>query len=773
HAISCAHFLLTSSWHWAAGPYDSPETTANITKLHEQLFDPDVDGGEPIWEGHAGAEVGFDLEKAFWGILTNTMMSGTSTIPSRQVNTLPIIGEANPWPGAVPPRAPGSVNYQFVLTGEAPVEAYVNPIPIDYMAQFFTESFWTNIYPVWGPEVFKLGYRDRLLKTVMNHTWIWPAMGQAIYSKDEWWFVSFTYKTLSRNNYALLGEYLKQKSWYISLPLIYRQRWIAESTQWDSEVLMPMFTYMIAFQDRANEAIELDRIMNLDDDGRIQEFTNKQNAAILKGATQDQFQSYSQFVSGIQEEWAKYPFEGGLLLRELMRVHRIVMQDIAYLQRTVMDFLSLDNHDRGFLYTNNGAADQGPLGAVYRHMEEVSVWLKNIIEVANKYSNATAIAGHDVSHDWVIWESRMRSCDLAYTDLIGMLGNPNQWDPDDISWKRRFATVPSSYWASRMDRLRVLAHKEYLKLDHRIREVFDECEAIMERNQGGVALPVPFMDSGTTEDDLRRAVRDTKGLGRPAPPDGRYNWAAPGPTPKPKVRPRPNFTPIPPLNPSLPPLPDVQFTPSGKQDIKDVFGVPRDPKAIGTHAPRRLDITPSSLGTGNPGGSSQGEGGGQGYTRWNQDQDGSGFIQSAQRMNTVENIQGAGPFSFGTGGQFPVGSDDTIFQRRDNPQQTIFPNPYADYTITTADVTAYEQQQAQNQQAQNQQAQNQQAQSQQEQPDQPQASQPSYMWGDVWREARATGFGSDDGSDASSPGGQSPGGQSPGGQSPGGQPSGV
>ncbi|KAF3065969.1 hypothetical protein GL218_09221 [Daldinia childiae] len=352
-----------------------------------------------------------------------------------------------------------------------------------------------------------------------------------------------------------------------------------------------------------------------------------------------------------------------------------------------------------------------------------------------------------------------------------MLGNPNRWQPDDPNWRRRFTTVPSSYWKNRMDRLRVIAYRQYVTLDPRIRHVFDECEGIMEGVQGPYDLPTPFQDFRGSVSSLAHVVRNLKSLGQPPPADGVYKWTAPGPVRKLAQEERRSFTPEPQPSPITTDLPKFEFTPSGKEEIRDAFGVPRDARTLGTRAPRRLNIPDWGSGGGNLGGSASGStsrggalgttgGGGlsknrrqtnRGYARWNKNRDGAQFILSAQKMNSLDSLQEIGVSSstideivksapFGTGGRFQSGTGETIFTpqpigSRAGKQPTIFPNPYANPLITTNESILYDEQYLL-----------QEAQRLEERRGQ------QYQTTDTWRDARATGFG---GTEGQSPGSSS------------------
>ncbi|KAI1463836.1 uncharacterized protein F4812DRAFT_233757 [Daldinia caldariorum] len=760
HAVNCAHYLLTTDPYWAYVPGQSGLVVNLLGQLGTVLWDVDESGGDPFWEGMGAAEVGFDLEKAVWGILTNSMVAGTFIQPSRQIAALPLLAESNPWPVA---RHPPPIGYDYIGPIEEleyPTENYTHPIPIDFMAQFFTQSFWTNIYPVWGPEALKLSSRDRLLKTSMEPTWINGSMGEQAYGQAEWWFISFVYRTLGKNNYNILAEYLKRRAWSIILPSIYALRWEYDSRHWDFHVIMSLHVNIKKLNDTVENAFEINRVLSLDHNGRFYEYIYRQNRNIL-GAVDTVTMDFYQWIALVDRDWDRYFSEGTLIMREVSATYRAVMKDISYLQRMVLDFLSLNFNARANIYTNNGGADQGPVGVIYRHIQEVNGWLSHFITTLNLLSNLSA--GHDrVQYEWSSWETRYRSCHLACLDLLDMLGNPDQWQPDDMSWKRRFATIPSSYWKNRLDRMRVLAHRVYVQADPRVRHVFDECEIIMDRVQGTEGRPPSFNKIQHNMDSLKENINVTS-LGHPQPVQDRvYNWTAPRPVREPVLPKGYGFTPQP--SPStadvVTKIPDLGLPPTTKETIKDVFGVPRDPKVIGTRAPRRLNLTSldTSGGPSRDGGSLGATSGGiqknrrpshKGFGHWNKDRDGAKFLFSAQKMNSLDALQEAAaqtsasqnttPLgSFGTGGAF-MNKGDTVFVGKDIGERagnlpTIFPSPFANSLITTADAINYDYQRG-----------IQDAQRLQEPKDRLfETTQP-------FREARATGFEDDHRSDTSTP----------------------
>ncbi|KAI1653796.1 hypothetical protein F4813DRAFT_393379 [Daldinia decipiens] len=768
HAVNCAHVLLTTDSFFAEFPGQPTLTSVLLRQLGHVLWDIDVEGGDPFWDGIGNAELGFDLEKQLWGFLANLMMSGSFIKPSRQITTLPLIAEANPYPTARNPPTRGMRRAGPILHAEYPTENYCHPVPIDYMAQFFRESFWTDVYPVWGPEAIKLSPKNRILKTTMSTSWIHATEGQKLYGNTEWWFLSFVYRTLIKNDYQILGEYLRRKAWHLILPSVLSIRWEYESNQWESETVMPLMAHIMKLEDETDKGQELTRICLLDNDHMLDTYVSQHNRNIISGAN-PVVMSFAEWCQKNERDWEDYYCEGGIIMREASATYRALMRDVGYLQRVVLDFLSLDINSRLYIYTNNAEADPGPLGVMYKHIQLVLDWSHHFVRIFNVYSNSAA--SESLQHAWVLWETRFRSCHMALTDLMEMLGDPDRWDPDDISWKRRFATVPSSYWKNRMDRISVIAHRQYVKLDPRIRQVFDECESIMDRLRGSGNLPTPFQDFESNIIDIRQKVRDVKSLGQPPPADRVYNWTAPGPVPKhTKHQPR-AFTPDVQPSPIKTKLPEFDFIPSDRKEVKDTFGVPSDAKTLGRRAPRRLNIPDWGSSGGNVGGSTSGStsrggalgttGGGanrnrrqshKGFARWNKDRDGARFVLSAQKMNSLDSLQEIGVSSstieeivrsapFGTGGSFQRRTGESIFRpqtigARAGKQPTIFPNAYANPLVTTNESVLYDEayllQEAQRWER--------------------LRGQP-YQTTDTWRDApRATGFGSPEGeSPGSSP----------------------
>ncbi|KAI0846667.1 hypothetical protein F5Y00DRAFT_271802 [Daldinia vernicosa] len=765
HAVNCAQCILTSDLFFSRFPGQPPETAFLLRQLANVLWDVDVEDGDPFWDGLGVAELGFDLERSVWGFLTNVMLSGSFIRPSRQIASMPLVAEANPYPVARNPPPPGAIRVGPIKNADFPTENYCHPIPIDYMAQFFRESFWTDVYPTWGPEAMKLSPKDRLLKTTMSTSWVHAPMGEKYYGKAEWWFLSFVYRTLVKNDYHILGEYLRRQAWHLIMPSILSLRWEYDCQQWDIEIIMPLNSHIMTLNNEIEKGQEISRVCGLDYDNLFETYVTQHNRNILSGAnpTLMSFVQWSQMYEQNREE---YFAVGGIIMRELSATYRAFMKDLAYLQRVMVDFLSLEFNARAHIYTNNGAADKGPLGVMYRHIQEAFEWSQHFVGILNMYSNS-ATTEH-LQHEWVLWETRYRSCYMAYTDLMEMLGDPNRWDPEDISWKRRFTTVPSSYWKNRMDRLGVLAHRQYVKLDPRIRHVFDECEAIMERSQGSGSLPIPFQDFQGSVNSIDRVIRNVKSLGQPPPADRVYNWTAPGPVRKLKEDQPRAFSPDVQPSPTETELPKLDVTPSGKEEIKDTFGVPRDPTKLGTRAPRRLNIPDSGPSGGNLGGSTSAPtsrggalGGGlnrnrrqshKGFARWNKDRDGAQFILSAQKMNSLDSLQQIGvpssiieevvrPSPFGTGGRFQTGTGDTIFTpqpigARAGKQPTLFPNAFANPLITTDESISHDSEHL-----------FQEAQRWEDRRGQ------QYQTTDIWRDARATGFDNTGGhSPGSSPG---------------------
>ncbi|KAI1765446.1 hypothetical protein GGR53DRAFT_529628 [Hypoxylon sp. FL1150] len=643
HAVNMAQYILTTTRE-ARQPNQQPEVVGLLWSLGRQLWSTESQN-EPFLMGHANSECGFDLEASIFGYTAFNMMMTRYTQYARQIKNIPLMLAGHQYPFRSNP-------HDVPLNGDsdAPVESYMSPMTIDWISKFFRQDFWDQFVARIGPEALKLRPGDRILKTIMTPEYGNPLDLIDAYGAEEAKFLSCCQTLFQTNRNGLTAEYIAALAEQPILLRTMKQRWSIEIQEWEGGILEPLEDSTARLLKGIKDAGNLQRLY----EEKMRNLPAHYDAYLQRHQSQvppPEYEAYT--LDGYRDEntriWKQMFRPGGTLMRAVVETYNYMAKDVTKCQRMVFDFFSLNPEARSQVYKGLGAGDSGIIGVVYARLIRFHSFCPMIVTHLRSVSTYDRLESQ--KKNWELWARLFSRCDTIYSDLLAMLGNMEQYNPGDIQWKRRFASVPSSYWKSRLDRLRTMMQKEYVKMDPRLRGLVDECDAIVRRFRGAGGMAPPLQLDETQIETVTNVLTQMRNLGSQLPIEslGPFQWTAPiaGGTVDPaNLQARPATRPVQPQHNTF----------SGA-----VFGQPG----------QIIGVPP---------------------------------VRTTQAPNPFTNTQGASPFQglatntpspFGSGGSFPTtNADETAFRQRPADsrefQAPIFGDPYARSTTTTADLQYYQ-----------------------------------------------------------------------------------
>ncbi|OTB03825.1 hypothetical protein M426DRAFT_12121 [Hypoxylon sp. CI-4A] len=526
HAIGYALNIVTEHAEWFE---TDPQVINTLHRVGDEVFDRSNDDTfEHFFENRGQAELGFDFEQSLWGGLAFNLLTHTLTNGLRRIEAVPVILRLSHWPQERVPIRKGYVSGGVVTYDPAPVNDYRIPLDIDYMAKFFTQKFWDDDFIKWGWEALKWSPETRLLKNTMSQVWLNHALAKEVYGEAEWEFIKFVEFILARNGLVILAEYLKTMYWEVLMPRAFSDIWLAEIHSWKSPEAFPLMGSYHAFSRVIASAQNIHGVYRQNRNGQVQEFQNYMSSfhPTYPGERPQDFETWKHTVTIL---WTEHFRDGGRLMSQARATFRHMMKDISIMQRMVFDYLNMRPEARASVYSGYREQDSGPIGSAYRRLKFFQEVAGATADLFNNLCTLDIFQPTWVQ--WREWESRYTSCRVMYDELLGMLAQKATVDRTDVKWKTRFGTVPSSEWRSGYERLRVLAHREYIRVDPRIREVIDEFVRVVSRAKEAANLK-PAFDAHTVNeaglaDELDKARIN---LGQPlssVEPDNFFNWKAP------------------------------------------------------------------------------------------------------------------------------------------------------------------------------------------------------------------------------------------------------
>lgn len=656
--------------------YDE-EVVKLLLSVGRELWDALNLQSEHILAGQAKQEAGFDFEMSLWGGIAMNANQNRYTAHARQIRNIPYILASRPFPFRYNPPEEGYVQEVAVLGMQAfPVEDYITPMTLDWIAQFFSQKWWDQVFGAFGHEALKLRpYNSRLLKTMMNTEWVRQEDKIEAYGRDETKFLNLCAHMFGENGNALVGEYILAMAEQPLLPQILTNRWSVEVDQWNYAVLAPLENSMERLNDWMKTAIQIVAKVR-----KVQGDLQSYYTAYLEGWKQQAREgnivggpgplSLEQFANQMTQNLGKMVGAGGVLMKSSLETYNYMVHDIARIQRMVFDYFSMTPEARAEVYSGLGEADNGYIGQLYQRLVRIRDVTERFIQGFTGLTKIEELS--KIKHNWAVFIKLYTFLYQRYRDLLAMLGEQGQFHPNDIKWKQRFASIPSSYWVSRMDRLRTLMQREYVRMDPRMRKIVDECDAIVRRYPGAKGvLSAPLTTGETDADSVAKVMEQITNVGQnlPAESIGPFNWTAPTiPTaPAAPANQQSGTQPQPPQ----PPQPQQPAQPEAPKPIafsRIVFG-----------RTNKLEGSPPS--------------------RTSSEEESPNPFQNTRTSSPFDDLKASSqPNAFGPGGPIPTSDPDQTTFRRRKPapgefQAPIFPNPYATPDTSTADLVAFDQEQ--------------------------------------------------------------------------------
>lgn len=476
-------------------PEQSEEITKLLLRLGDELWEPELFIGEHPYEDCGVAEHGSQLEMEMFGWNVQCLL-GTGLIISRDADLDTMVLRASQWPG---PKSDGD---SLVGVGSFPSEAYSIPTPIDYVAKFFTEEFWSTDFMRYGHDAFKQLSYNRIQKVLMRSNWAFSQETLKWFGEADGQFLRTLSAQLLRYGYPILGSYIKDLYIHATRQETLPGKWLLTLDRMSK--VLNIDTLIKEFRVHCVTAGDLNK-MRLSSQAemvaRYAAYCRRFGRKVIAGEASGGPDSYEKFRANIEEIWVNVFREGGQLMKLMAEIYRKMQTDIAVLQRIVLEFFSLEHSIQDGLYLGAGSVCPSTIGIAYRRMEGLMEAADEIAQTALGFSWLPQL--DHVQAPWEQWSARFRANSGMYNDLLHML-NPEiehptrvrNYDPDDITWKAQLKTIPSSFWKKRSDRLALLAQHQYNQVDQRIRDALDHASAIMDRVVG----TVPFPGAPNTDD---------------------------------------------------------------------------------------------------------------------------------------------------------------------------------------------------------------------------------------------------------------------------------
>ncbi|KAK7955986.1 uncharacterized protein PG986_005208 [Apiospora aurea] len=526
HATSYAIELLCARDYQLYDPQQTKDQTDALADWWEASTDNECGKGEPWWRDDDRCELGWAFEKEFWGDSVVNLTIGSKMYGlSKYISTLPL--------GIITERTP-SASYNGdsdVLLGTYPVEDYFRPVPIDYYAKFFTESFWQNDWPRHGFAAFKRLPPDRQNLCLMLPTWFPEKAMQNIFGSDNWCFFRVVIRSLRRHGLPILAEYLNQVVWEVRGFHSLRNRWLLDAQTWQyddyrwSDVMVPL--NQVADDVKAKWVAA-----SSPTDELYQDWLADKDAP---------YPDRQQWVTLMENEFLELTRDGGPYFTLIESLHRLISEELRVMERMVYEFLTVRKGQRQFIYRPEADAD--PLIALVNQMVARKEDIEDHQNQLDDLQMCAVLASEtDRITQWFAYLDQDSQRLRHLSNLV--LG---EWQIEDDEAKRlreAINSVPSALYEKRSLRLRKMAMKEYTALDPRIRDAVDRFYQIVENWVASVNLPEAVTQGSETaqqkvaalQQRLNKIGGDSLGVGQPGkstggskkPSNNIFAWRRPG-----------------------------------------------------------------------------------------------------------------------------------------------------------------------------------------------------------------------------------------------------
>ncbi|KAK7748218.1 hypothetical protein SLS62_008769 [Diatrype stigma] len=471
-------------------PEQSQEITKQLMRLGDELWEPELFISEHPYEDCPEAEHGSQLEMEMFGWNMQTFIGGPVVI-SRDADLDTLLLKGIAWPMA------GGSHHDRLLNpvGVSPPDDYGIATPIDYMAKFFTEEFWSSDFARYGHEAFKQLSYKRVQKFLMRSDWSFSVDTLAYFGTADGRFLRTLATQLNSFGHPILGLYIRDLYNHATRRNTVPAKWLLTLDRMGKIIdIDPLIK-----QNRIDSTTggDLNKLRLSSDTSlfrRYGDFCERHAKAVIDGKASGVPDSFETWKSHLEAIWRDMFREGGKLMKQLAQLHGKMQMDIAVLQRIVLEFFSLEHDIQDSLYIGGGPTCPSTMGTVCGRIEGLMEAANQISQTALGFSWVSELA--HVQEPWEQWSARFRANAQMYSDLRIMLTadpeNPTRvrtHDPSDVVWKAKLKTIPSSHWKKRSDRIALLAAHQYTQVDQRIRDALDHASEIINRVVGTTAFP--------------------------------------------------------------------------------------------------------------------------------------------------------------------------------------------------------------------------------------------------------------------------------------------
>ncbi|KAI0378842.1 hypothetical protein F5Y04DRAFT_141579 [Hypomontagnella monticulosa] len=519
HAINFAHRgIIAYEDEMLHAEGTDREMRRLLNQLGDKLLGANRASVEPFWQGNADTELGFDFENLLWGWIPLNVLSNFHTVHSRMIATVPILLE-----GTDSPRARtmayelGQVESSRPRKGFNPVDDIRKHIPFEHIYKFFTKEFWDNEFPRFGHEACKYHSSDYQTKIGVYEGSVTYGHLVECFGKEGYTFLNFVYLTLMQNDHRILAEWVHQMMYRKVLPSGFGRRYqeILKTTKNNPDE-NDIARRMASLEEAWAKSLQVRRYRGLTPAMRNQEYLvyNRNWHPRHNG---DRKMTLQEKIDENNADWELFFGDSGILLTYLGRLAEEIRNELWRCEWVVFTFFSMDVSTRGdpTSVVIHGREKKIHLLELYEIMLNRNRWLVKVVDMINDIENTPELA--PVQHVWGEWGYRFSEYSNSYCDLCDMLGDQATLDPEDTTWKNEMKSIPSAYHKNRLDRITVLFHREYLRVDPDIRDVIDECDRIFRNCKNGYGVNIPLPTVPSTEEELKKLVSNLEKL-QPAEP---------------------------------------------------------------------------------------------------------------------------------------------------------------------------------------------------------------------------------------------------------------
>ncbi|KAI0551226.1 hypothetical protein F4679DRAFT_593662 [Xylaria curta] len=460
HAINQAQELLTTE-HWQP-PGQDPQIGRLLHSLNGVVWDVDFGAHqEPYYVGNVGSdELGFDFEHALWG-RSISLTVDSEAIPRFHRNLMFALGEETH------PASDRAQDNQL-----QPMMRYMRPIPIDYIAKFFSKSFWNEEFGAYGFAAMRMMPDNYLQKNLLFQPTVPDLdMDDMMYSRNKARFLRAVPEILLRSRHHVLGTYLNALRMELADQHQYELWWQAEARNWDSDLLHPLEGTIVELDADLQKTRDLTSCYIATPRERMSQY----RAYCTTNSGDPNIMTYLEWQSDVKKKWYDMLKHGGWLMQRLLVVHNQMQADIGDMQRMTFWHLAVKPQQLELNYKPIGPiGDKQTVPSLLRdRLNILRAEAKRIATMLTFYANLGRLA--NIKDKWEQWIARFRSNGEQYDKLTKLLrdGGKKNSEPFDVSWKVRFDRLPTGSWKQVSEIHKKMAFREFNRADPAIRDTVE------------------------------------------------------------------------------------------------------------------------------------------------------------------------------------------------------------------------------------------------------------------------------------------------------------